>query len=681
MSAYRPDIDGLRAIAVVAVVLFHAHIGPFAGGFVGVDVFFVISGYLIVGMIVDDINAGTFSIAAFYERRLRRLFPALFVVMAACIIAGYLLFLPEEFRKFGQSLVATSAFVSNVLFWSEAGYFDSPPELKPLLHTWSLAVEEQFYLLFPALLLFVFKYWKQSLNRVLMVLVGISFIAATASLVKHPDTAFYLPHARMWEFLIGALLVVSGAPNLPTQRAREALASIGLAMVVVSTVVYSSKTPFPGPAAALPCIGTAMIVHAGRGGDSWVRSMLTSRPIVYIGLISYSLYLWHWPILVFARAWLVRPLTTLEAAALIAISFVIAHLSWRFVESPFRAKRRNFSRNQIFAFASGATVVMLALGATIDVRDGLPSRVSPEVAVAAAGAFDADVAFRRRCSNFSPAQVSKDVLCRIGSNHRAPPTFVLWGDSHADALASVVSNVARDAGQTGLFAGSGGCAPLLGVSRTASRAFPCESFNDRVVDLIRGDETLSTVILVSRWVLTADGRRYLNESGADASVRDSQSHEVGLAENRAVFRRGLERTLAALRDAGKRVVVVGPVPEIGFDVPTTLARNLWFKRGFEIEPARDAFLARQRFVLDTLNELQHRFAFVLIEPHELLCDAARCSVGTGDRPLYVDDNHLSITGAATLRALFAPVFSMKAASAYGQEVPWDEAFPRTERAS
>ncbi len=349
MSTYRPDIDGLRAIAVVVVVLFHAHLGPFAGGFVGVDVFFVISGYLIVGIILDDIEAGRFSIAAFYERRLRRLFPALFAVLIACTVCGYLLFLPDEYRKFGQSIVATSAFVSNFLFWYQAGYFDTPAELKPLLHTWSLAVEEQFYLIFPAFLFVVSKYAKDATTRLVSIIAVISFALSAWSLSNHPDAAFYLPHTRMWELMIGALLVCAPIPLLTTQLVRTSAAVLGVVLIGISSTLFSSKTPFPGPAALLPCLGAALIIHAGRSGTTFVGTLLATRPFVYVGLVSYSLYLWHWPILVFARAVSVRPLSPAEAAALVVLSFIAADLSWRFVESPFRGKRGRFSRTQIFA--------------------------------------------------------------------------------------------------------------------------------------------------------------------------------------------------------------------------------------------------------------------------------------------------------------------------------------------
>jgi hypothetical protein len=305
---------------------------------------------------------------------------------------------------------------------------------------------------------------------------------------------------------------------------------------------------------------------------------------------------------------------------------------------------------------------MLGAGIVIDVGDGLPARVPSSVVAIASGALDVDSNFRRRCSNFSPKQVSESVLCKLGVSDDRAPTFLLWGDSHAYALASVVSEAARGENATGLFAGSGGCAPLLGVSRTTARAFPCEAFNDRVIGLVRGDPALRTVLIASRWTLTADGRRYGSEGGNAAFVRDAQSRAVSIAENRAVFRRGLERTLSALRDAGRRVAVVGPIPEVGFDVPTTLARNRWFDRASRIEPTRTEFLERQRVVIDTLIDLQRQFGFELIEPHDVLCDALQCRIASANRVFYSDDNHLSITGAHLLRPLFEPILRQENAS-------------------
>jgi peptidoglycan/LPS O-acetylase OafA/YrhL len=652
VTAYRADIDGLRAVAVVAVVLYHAHLGPFAGGFIGVDVFFVISGYLIVGLILDEIAEARFSIATFYERRMRRLFPALFVLLAFCCVAAYFVFLPTEFEMFGHSVVATAAYVSNFLFWSEAGYFDAPPELKPLLHTWSLAVEEQFYLIFPAFLIALTKYRKHWLTRAMWIVAIVSFAISAASLVKHPDTAFYLPHTRMWELTIGALLVSERIPRVTTTTLRTVLAAVGLASIAASAILYSSWTPFPGPAALLPCLGAALVIHAGRDGTSPIHAFLSTRPVVYVGLISYSLYLWHWPLLVFARALTVRPLTALEATLLVAASFALAHLSWRFVEAPFRSRPPRFTRRQIFGSATAATLTMIAIGGFVAMNAGLPNRVPSDVATAAAGGVDLDLDFRRQCSNFGPEQVSVDVLCRLGAT-AGTPTFVLWGDSHAFAIAAMVAAAADDEHASGIFAGSGGCAPLLGVSRTTRRAFPCEEFNDDVVNLIRNDAALRTVVIASRWSLTADGRRYLTEAGADTFVRDAQSNDVSREENRAVFARGFERTVAALRDTGKHVVVVGPIPEVGYDVPTTMARNLWFDRGISIEPTVAAFLDRQRFVLDTLESAQTRYGFDLVQPYRSLCDTERCSVGTREHPYYADDNHLSRTGAMTLKPLLA----------------------------
>src|SRR6056297_20083 len=355
---YRADIDGLRALAVLPVLAFHAGLAPFSGGFVGVDVFFVISGYLIAGLILPRIRAGRFSLLEFYERRARRLLPALFVVMAVSGALAAALFLPAELREFGQSAVAATLFASNVLFSRETGYFETEAALKPLLHTWSLGVEEQFYLLFPLLLMALAarRAGRVALVPVLAALALASLALAAWAVPRAPAFAFYLLPTRLWELMLGALLAVAPLPALRRRAVREAAAAAGLAAILWAMLRYSEATPFPGPAALLPCLGAALVIHAGASGPTAVSRALSLGPVVFVGLISYALYLWHWPVLVFAEYAAVRELTTVETGAALALSGVLAALTWRFVERPFRRPAGPIGRPARGAGAAGPGV-------------------------------------------------------------------------------------------------------------------------------------------------------------------------------------------------------------------------------------------------------------------------------------------------------------------------------------
>ncbi len=331
----RADIDGLRALAVVPVVLYHFHVAPFGGGYVGVDVFFVISGFLITGLIHAEMRSGEYSLAAFYERRARRILPALFAVVAAAAVAALFLLFPADLRRFGESVAATALFVSNFDFWQQSGYFDAGAEAKPLLHTWSLAVEEQFYLLFPLLL----GLFRSAGRRGLLLLAGglalASFGFGLWAVRAYPAMAFYLAPARVWELMLGAILALAEVPRPPRWIA-EALSLLGLALLAVAVFAFSPDTPMPGANALLPCLGAALLIYANGAGDTLAARGLSLRPMVFAGLISYSLYLWHWPVFVFARYLRVAPLGAAETLALIALSVGLAVLSWRFVERPFR---------------------------------------------------------------------------------------------------------------------------------------------------------------------------------------------------------------------------------------------------------------------------------------------------------------------------------------------------------
>ncbi len=313
-DGYRADVDGLRCIAVLLVVFYHAGVPFISGGYVGVDVFFVISGYLITKILVNEIEAGRFTYQQFYLRRIKRLFPALFVVLFVTGMVGFVLLMPGEFEDLGESIATTALFTSNFLFFNEAGYFDAPAETKPLLHTWSLAIEEQFYLLFPVILTFVIVRIKGSLPRWIWGIAIISFSVSALTIEDSPNAAFYLLPSRAWELMTGALVALwlreGGAKIMGTALLPEAIGWIGLAGVVFAALSFNANTVFPGFAALLPCVGTAMVLICGdaRPG-SQLRRVLSLKPLVVIGLISYSLYLWHWPLLVYAKLYLLRNLT------------------------------------------------------------------------------------------------------------------------------------------------------------------------------------------------------------------------------------------------------------------------------------------------------------------------------------------------------------------------------------
>ena len=293
---YRPDIDGLRAVAVLSVMAFHMELSHFSGGFVGVDVFFVISGYLISAIVFSEISAGTYSITSFYERRIRRIFPALFAMLILFSVCALFYMFSSEMVNYAKSLLAASASVSNFYFWQHSGYFDAPT-LNPLLHTWSLAVEEQFYVLFPIYLWAVRRFYPKQLRLSVYVLVVASLIASAIVVHFSRSTAFYMPYTRAWELLIGTVLALEVLPRLSSALLRNFAALLGIVMIVYSVLAYSRTTLFPGLSALVPCGGAALIIYAGEAGPTLIGRVLSWRPAVFIGLISYSLYLWHWPVI------------------------------------------------------------------------------------------------------------------------------------------------------------------------------------------------------------------------------------------------------------------------------------------------------------------------------------------------------------------------------------------------
>jgi peptidoglycan/LPS O-acetylase OafA/YrhL len=606
---YRPDIDGLRALAILPVVFFHAGASWLKGGFVGVDVFFVVSGYLITSLIVHEFAAGGFSIASFYERRVRRIFPALFTVVLCSSIAAALILSPTEFEAYGRSAVASALFGSNILFWSESGYFDAPAEIKPLLHTWSLAVEEQFYIVFPLFLLAVRRLFRARYAVALAPVVAVSFLASAWYVWSAPYSVFYLAQFRAWELLLGSLLAVGAIPPAQSRLAREIGSATGVALIVFSSIAYSKDSVFPGAAAALPCLGALLVVHAGSSGDVTLMGRLFStRPVVFVGLISYPLYLWHWPLLVFARHLVWRELTAAETGAVLMLSLVLAGLTWRFIERPLR-RRGNSSatRRRVFAGAAASVLASATFGLLATALPNAIARQADYVGQHVRGKED----YRER-SCFMDLDQSYGQWSRHGScltDNGAPRTVLIWGDSYAaHYLPGLATNPAAAAFNFVQYSAAS-CPPVL--EARVPWAPKCQDFNSHLEDVL-ARYRIDTAVLAARW------ERYWG-----TSVRPSL----------------LAETIAYLRARGIAVVLVGQGPSFGFSDPGEYV----FRTGQQRSPSKPG-----RQINSDLRAIFGYSAF--FDPNEFLCPDGTCMVIRGRRLLYLDSGHYSTYGSELISA-------------------------------
>lgn len=452
-QSYRPEIDGLRAVAVVAVLLYHADVPGFAGGFVGVDVFLVISGFLITTILRQSIQRGTFSLGEFYERRIRRIFPALFATLLASGLCAVLVLPPRLLQSFGTDLASAALSVSNIWFWKTSGYFAGETHLNPLIHTWSLALEEQFYLGFPLLLLLGHRYVPRRTPALLTILVSMSLCLCVVATHHWPMAAFYLLPTRAWELGVGALLTWLPTINSRTfSRWGDAATIIGLATIGWCIGNFDDATAFPGWSAVLPVMGAALIV-AGSGASRIASAVLANAPVVWLGLISYSLYLVHQPVLAFARIMAVVPLDAGQTVVLLAACVLAAHFSWKWIESPFRQAER-FSRRQLFQGAAAIVAITTILGMSLYLAKGWPQRFGDAPGLTVASSH----------SKLAPSNCLRDYPdvdprpCTLGDQNSAA-RFAVIGDSHAWHLLPVLTDLsAKHAWRIDLYAKSA-CPP------------------------------------------------------------------------------------------------------------------------------------------------------------------------------------------------------------------------------
>ncbi len=627
---YRPDIDGLRAIAVLPVVLYHLGLGC-PGGFVGVDIFYVISGYLITGIIKREIDQGSFTFAGFYERRVRRLFPALFAMLACVLVASWFVLLPSDFLITLRGAIATVLFSSNVTFWLNGGYFSTDSTLNPLLHTWSLAVEEQFYLLFPIFLLACCRFVPRLVRWITALAALLSFVAAIVVMHRYPTMVFYLAPFRAWELAAGCLLALDMVKPLQSPWLREVVGASGLALIAYAVFFYSPATLFPGWAALPPVLGAAMLLHVGASGSSAPSRLLSIRPIVYIGAISYSLYLWHWPLIVFTRFEVAMdPLGPLVWVVL-AASLLAAMASYHLIEQPFRRRRVGAKRGSLFAGAGLAMCLLVAAGMVGVRMHGAPGRFDARTVQ-----LDKDrspVVPFLECDN-RPNKKAK-TFCVIGDPAAGPPSLMLWGDSHALAWAPGFDLVLKQQHMSAWFVPNSACPPLFGVHNSHDPG--CHDQNLEVKKFIGQQHNLKGVVMAAAW------NPYFADSGY------ALSNDAGLTGNARVSSTALDDTLQYLKDRQLTSVLLGPVPTANKEVPLAMALTQRTGR----EPMRPLLLAEHRAtnapVLSSAATAAAAKGLVkFFEVAPWFCGGdGTCRYQEDGVPLYRDKHHLSVAGAVS----------------------------------
>ncbi|MGE3260900.1 MAG: acyltransferase family protein [Bacteriovoracia bacterium] len=661
---YRADIDGLRAIAVLSIVIFHAFPSLVKGGFIGVDVFFVISGFLISTIIFENLDRGTFSFVEFYVRRIKRIFPALLLVLVACYVFGWFALLAEEYKQLGKHIAAGAGFFSNFGFWSEAGYFDNLAEIKPLLHLWSLGIEEQFYIVWPVLLWLAWK-MKLHLLKITICVAALSLYLNLTGIKTDPVATFYSPQTRFWEILFGCLLAWAmlykrGAldavhsrlthrltPDAPREKPgadsktlTNTFSLLGLLLLCYGFGRINNELGFPGIWAVFPVLGTTLIILAGP--NAWLNHhLLSNRILVWFGLISFPLYLWHWPMLSFARIIEGDALNDNVRIAMVALSVLLAWLTYLVVERPVRLAKR--SGRKAIALAVLMAVVGV-VGHYTERKNGLSFR---------------NRILEDNLKKFSwPESKNRDPECikKFGglftdycliSNPKKDPEIILLGDSNANHFYEGLKAVFGD--KNFLMIGQGGCLPFVGLTVKMNQIeLECDRELNPALELIKSNRSVKTVII------SMQGQTYVNgQITCNGDTGFLEVHEVGKNEPRdrlTLFEEGMRRTLKLLLDERKKVVFILSIPRLSYSLSECMGiRPLLFSAKPSMSQCampKEEYLSDSNAYIGIVTKVLKDFPTVKVfDPSAVLCDEKNCYAEKDGQVLYRDDRHLSSFGS------------------------------------
>ena len=623
---YRKEIDGLRALAVLPVIFYHAGVPGFSGGYFGVDIFFVISGYLITSILLGELNKNKFSIVNFYERRARRILPALFFMLIVTTIAGFLLLSPSDLKDFGKGLLSVVAFSSNIFYYLDIDYFSTASEEILLLHTWSLAVEEQFYIFFPLLLLF-FKRKNTTMIWTLWAIAISSFGLALISADVNPQANFYLLQTRAWELIAGALIAIHLVPAKGRPNPYKTILSLaGLLMILTATLLLPSGIPHPSYPTLLPVIGTVLVIAYSQ--NTPVSHLLSNRLLVGIGLISYPLYLWHQPIFAFVRIKSLGEPSELALAMAIVLTTIMAYVSYRYIETPFRARLKVPAR-KIWIYSAYGLTIFGAIGLSVYMTQGMPKRFASD-------AFD--IAYqaspKRKQCHAGPGNIfTIEDSCILPTEVNTQPTIAVLGDSHGVELSYALGELLRTENKNVVQLTYTGCPPALSFN---THDQGCSKWLKNALAYVKTLDSLDSLLLVFRhteYLKLAE--RYIKNSGHASSA--------------VTYWDGFEALLKQLPD-GLQLYILTPVPELPDHIRKIITPFSVFSSGINKSfsyPLADE-IARAQNVDNALKNLAIRYKAVVIEPRQQFCIGDICKAIIDKKGLYFDHNHPSLFGASLI---------------------------------
>lgn len=640
---YRRDIDGLRAIAVLAVIFYHAGFPGFKGGYLGVDIFFVISGYLISSIIMNGLRKDNFSFLHFYERRARRIFPALIAVIIFCIPFSWVLLTPNDFKDFSQSIAFVTASISNILFWMESGYFDTSTELKPLIHTWSLAIEEQFYLLFPIFLCVMWKFFYRHLSMFLISAILISLILAEISSKIDQSSSFYLIHTRAWELLIGVFVAhLRILRPINTKLNFDFIQFVGILLIFGPIILYDDQTRHPGLMTVIPVLGAGLLLRYGSAGHL-INNFLGNQILVSLGLISYSLYLLHHPIFTFMRHYSLDTPTSLDYVLATLLSVFLAIGFYKYIETPFR-KKNIIGGKIFFGLIISLSCFLIFFSVNGHLSKGYPDRFGSQFT----HIFDVQGGIMPTIDGNQCHGTFPKSLCIIGDSGVVTPEWALVGDSHAGSLGFAVDKMLKEIGASAIQLTQGGCSYAIGLRKKGT---DCLELNKKIRSKILSRE-IKNIIIAGRYVRNLELTGFDNgEGGIERSSEDNVYEPLSFEtedERQLKVKKSYAESLSELIDTGKNIFLIYPIPEVGWDVPRYTFKRKIHDINAPVSTDATKYYKRSSSVIKLFDDISDADNLYRVQPGKLFCDlyvSQRCITQLDGKLLYFDDDHLSNAGA------------------------------------